>query len=187
MNILKKALLSLACAAALGSSMTASAVEIKDSISYNPNQLVATFDSFTYTHDIRDNGYKVGSDRLLSAILTVRLTDIVDFPFLNDFFAIKIGANPVVTGTGVPDFTFGSATGGKVVSFALNPLSLLDLAQDGRIDVTVSTSRPLSSVFFLASSTLTAQVPEPLSIALLGIGLLGIGAARRQSAKKNQA
>ncbi len=178
MNILKKALLSLACAAALGASMTASAVPVVDHVQENPDQLVLPFFSYNYSHDI-SSGYTAGSDRLLSALLRIRLTDLI----FNEAYVINVGSGQSEFGSNVPNGSYNSPTAGEILSFQLNGASLADLAADGNISISVRSGNLFSS-FYFAESTLTAQVPEPLTIALMGIGFLGIGAARRKSAKK---
>ena len=181
MNILKKALFSLVCVAALGSSMTANAFVVTDTIVKNPDQVVLPIIGYSYTHDISDNSYTPGANRLLSAVLNIRLTDF----FLNESYVVTLGSGQSQSGSNVPDFTVNQPTGGTFVHFDLNAASLADLAADGKINVFLQTNGIFSSSFFLADSTLTAQVPEPLTIALMGIGFLGIGAARRTSFKKN--
>ena len=182
MNILKKALLSLVCVAALGSS-TANAFEVKDIIVKNPDQLVLPIIGYSYTHNITDNGFTVGSNRLLSAVIDIRLTDLI----LNEAYTVTLGSGQFEQGSNIPDFTFNSVAGGDWVHFDLGQAALADLALDGKIDVFLRTRGVLSSSFYLAESTLTAQVPEPLTLGLMGIGLFGIGAARRKSAKKSKA
>ena len=181
MNILKKAFLSMAFMTALGTSVTASAVTVTDTITKNPDQLITVLTPYTFTHDI-GSGYKFGSDRLLSAVLDVRLTDLL----FSEAYLVSVGSTQSILGFNIPDGTVNSANGGRVVHFELNQASLADLAADGQISITVSAGNVLSS-FFFADSKLTAQVPEPLSIALMGIGFLGIGAARRKSAKNKAA
>ena len=188
MKVLKKALLSLAWAAALAASMTATAAVVTDTISYNPDQPVATFHSYSYTHDISDNGYTVGADRLLSAVLKLRLTDSFDlFDLLSDdFYAIKIGSSQLETGSHIQNFTFNSATGGKEVSFLLNGASLADLAQDGQIDVRLSTNSLFSSAFFLANSTLTGASAGTPEHRVDGNRLFGYRCGTTQTRKKEQ-
>jgi hypothetical protein len=181
MKMLKKALLSLAFMTAAATSITASAAVVTDSIARNPDELISIAHWATFTHDI-GSGYTPASDRLLSAVLEVRLTDLL----FNENYFITVGTGQLKTGSDVPNGTYNSAHGGEIVNFALNSASLADLAADGKISITVGTINPLST-FFFADSTLTAQVPEPLSIALMGIGFLGIGAARRKSAKNKAA
>jgi hypothetical protein len=182
MNILKKALFSLVCVSAFASS-AASAFVVTDTIIKNPDQLVLPILGYSYTHNITDDGYTPGVNRLLSAVLKIRLTDIL----LDESYVVTLGSGQSESGSHIQDFTFNQPTGGATVTFTLNTASLADLAADGKIDVSLRTSGFFSSSYFLADSTLTAQVPEPLTIALLGIGLLGIGAAQRKSGKKNAA
>ena len=177
MNILKKALLSLAFMTALGTSVTASAFTVTDTVVRNPDQLITAISPYTFTHDIR-SGYTAGSDRLLSAELDIRLTDFL----FNETYFIKVGPSPSIYDFNVKNGTVNSPNDGTFVHFQLDQASLADLAADGQISITVGAGTILSS-FFFADSKLTAQVPEPLSIALMGIGFLGIGAARRKSAK----
>lgn len=183
MNILKKALLSLVCVAALASSTTASAFVVTDAIVKSPNQLVFPFIGYSYSHDITDNGYMPGVNRLISAVLDLRLTDLL----LDESWVVTLGSGQSQTGKHIPDFTFNSGSGGTHVHFDLDAASLADLAADGKINVSLRTDGFFSSSYFLADSTLTAQVPEPLTIALMGIGFLGIGVTQRKSAKKNAA
>jgi hypothetical protein len=178
MNIFKKAFLSLTCMTALAASMPASAFTVTDKIESNPDSFVSFLTPYTAVHDITDGGFIAGASRLLSATLSVRLTDIL----FNENYRIFVGAGQVEDGSNVKNFTVDSATGGTLVPITLDDTSLADLNANGKISITVS-ARDLLSTFFFADSTLTAQVPEPMTLALLGAGLFGIGAARRKSAK----
>lgn len=178
MNILKKAFLSLACMTALAASMPASAFTVTDKIESNPDSLITYFTPYTALHDITDNGFIVNASRLLSATLSVRLTDFL----FNENYRISIGDSQVGDFSNVKNFTVDSATDGTVLKLDLDSTSLEDLRADGKIFVTISARNIVSSLFF-ADSTLTAEVPEPMTLALLGAGLFGIGAARRKSAK----
>ena len=79
--------------------------------------------------------------------------------------------------------------GGSTDIITLDATSLADLNADGMIDITVTSTK---GSFIFADSTLTAQVgsgvgpeavaaaPEPATLALFGLGLLGFAAARRK-------
>lgn len=129
-----------------------------------------------YAHDITADGFNVGSDIVTNFLLTIDLFDdekdgyekaYIDIPgFLGDSY--------------VYDFQFGD---GAYVGASI--AGLFELTLLGQLSVTI---KAISGDFYLAGSHLVANglarvasVPEPGTLGLLGLGMLGIafGARRR--------
>lgn len=142
------------------------------------NKTVGFASSQTWTHNILDEGFELGS--ALSASLAIEFRDDKD-PWYQPFETalIQIGRfdlqdggisiTPTVTWTGALGFS-----------------SLIKLNADGTLKVKVTS---VLGDFIIGNSILTVvtkdaevKVPEPSTIMLLSLGLLGLVAARRRVA-----
>ena len=127
-------------------------------------------DSVTYTHDISDDGYSPFTHNLLSAVMEVAVTDD-DLLFLEYVYIDLAGLfNDMLEEVGF----------NQTITVNLGGLGLLDLWFDGMFDVTITATL---GDFFLVSSTLTAEaaeIPEPSTLVLLAVGLLGMGLTGRK-------
>ena len=149
-----------------------------------PSGFTCASGSITFTHNILDDGFTIGSI-VNSATLAIHLTDTDNG---NEDYQFIIGAGQTSSGSNV---TNGSV--GDTLTIPLIAASIADLQADGLLSITVkSTSR----TFQFADSTLTAQVtpvsngggggngiaavPEPMTLALLGIPALGLALTRRR-------
>jgi len=138
----------------------------------NVDQKLNFLDSVTWTHSILDKGFVLGSAQ--SADITIQLKD--DSSSWLDGFEL---ATIVI---GVIDFEDGALAYNPVSSWSdsLGITSIGLLNSLGQLDVTVTS---ILGDFWIGSSTLTVKtssVPEPGSLLLLSLGLLGLGLARRQ-------
>jgi len=133
----------------------------------------------SWTHDLSDHAFNPGT--AVSAILSIEFSDDYDKPwnFIPELASIIVG---------VIDFQDGEVLYSPVSDWSgsLGFNSLVGLNANGLLNVTV---QGLIGDFLVGNSilevtTAVAAVPEPASLFLIGLGMVGLGAARMKKKGK---
>lgn len=119
---------------------------------------------FSLTNDAAGTGFTIEWDALLFDKGPLSLTDVALFSLVDGIVDTEWNS-----WRGVSDFDFGGLTAGDYVLFLTWDIS--DLVG----------TRLLPSVGYAGSLKFASAVPEPGTLALLGLGLMGLGLVRRRA------
>lgn len=138
----------------------------------SPDKFIGWWDSYSYSHNIIDNGFNVGQDEVTAYSLKVRLYDDGG---KWDFAEIAYIDQPGLLSGGLYDFSKTFDTFGWSIS------GVVDLNEEGELDITVQS---LLGDFYFDYSELNASgnkgaVPEPSTMLMLLPGLAGMVGLRR--------
>lgn len=172
MSIFKKF---IATAALLGMSSVVAAVPMTWEDSYSPGHVYMSASGNNYeswTFDITDDGFNPGSDFVSNYGINLSFRDDQWW----DWTEYVYFDQPGILG----DRYFEVDTGNETVGASF--FGLISINLDGMLDVALTATK---GDFYFKGATLEASgyaknVPEPGTLALLGLGLAGLGAARRR-------
>lgn len=167
----------------------ASAVPINISDTYTPtaSPLITTTNPFSFTlNEVIANNFLVGTDNFTNGTLTIFVNDHGNGNS-SESFTFTLGQGTTL------QTSDGSDVGNGATNTAY-PITLLaalgDLNDDGKLNVKITASSgDITFVSAKLDATLNRgtvvanDLPEPATLALFGLGLLGFAAARRKSAK----